>query len=213
MELTVVRTGGFAGVHERIGPVDADSLDGSLGLQIEAKVETIEFFDLPAELPERPIFDGFRYRVTVTVGDRTHSVRYGDGTKDRRGVNELVALMEKADAWFKMGIGLDMEFAAESFQWEAWYNRMPGVGDKDLHVAGKVGLPSSQAEVTLAPDNVGIVDDPSVFALRLTIVMPDVGDTLYVEREVGWHKDVGPDIKTVRIGGDVAAEMPVGERV
>jgi hypothetical protein len=213
MEATVVRTGGFAGVHERIGPVDADSLDGALGLEIEAKVEEIGFFDLPPELPERLIYDGFRYRVTVTVGDRTHSVRYGDGTEDRRGVNKLVALMEKSGPWFKAEAGLAAEFAAESFQWEAWYNRMSGVDDKDLHVAGKVGLPSSQAEVTLEPYNDGIVDDPSVFVLKLTVVMPGVGDTRYVERDVGWHGNAGPDIKTVRICGDVSGEMPVGERV
>jgi hypothetical protein len=97
----------------------------------------------------------------------------------------------------------------ECSEWEAWYNRMPGVGDDDLHVSGKCGLESSNIEVVLTPGNEGIVDDPEVFVLELKFVRPSFGDTQYIEKDVEWHGDAGEGIKVVRIQGDVTETIEV----
>jgi hypothetical protein len=94
-------------------------------------------------------------------------------------------------------------------EWSAWYNRMPGAGDTDLHVVGRCRLPSGSIKVTLEPGNVGTVPDPSLFALQATVEVPEVGTGDWVEREVPWQGDAGQDVKTVRIQGDLQAEVPV----
>jgi hypothetical protein len=97
----------------------------------------------------------------------------------------------------------------ECTDWEAWYNRMPGAADPDLHVSGKCGLESSSIKVWLEPGNVGVVPEPDLLVLQLRTERPEVGDDMYVEREVTWQDDVGQDIKRVRIQGEAEAEIPV----
>ena len=94
-------------------------------------------------------------------------------------------------------------------QWDAWYNRMPGAEDPNLYVSGKVGCESSSIELSLEPDNEGPFDDPALFVLRLRASSPPVGDDQYVEKDVDWSDDVGPDIKRVQIRGECEAEIPV----
>ena len=93
--------------------------------------------------------------------------------------------------------------------WTAWYNRMPGTDDRELHVAGKVECESSSIQLSLELDSDGIVDEPDLIALRLTATMPAIGDTQWIVKDVGWSGDVGPDITRVRIQGDCQAEIPV----
>lgn len=93
--------------------------------------------------------------------------------------------------------------------WSAWYNRMPGADDPELHVAGKVECESSSVELRLELDNEGIVDEPDLIALRLTATEPDAGDTQWMVKDVEWRGDVGPDIGRVRIQGDCQAEVSV----
>lgn len=96
-------------------------------------------------------------------------------------------------------------------EWDAWYNRMPGTNDEDLHVAGKVGCPSSSIDPRLEPDNEGVVDDPSLFVLKLFAEPPPIGDDMYVEKDVAWADNVGAGIKRVEIRGACQAMIPVRE--
>ncbi len=84
MKITVLRTGGFAGVYEELGPVDTDELDAEVGKSVEAKADEVGFFDLPEKLPvDREIRDGYNYRMTIESGAETHTVSYADGTESR----------------------------------------------------------------------------------------------------------------------------------
>lgn len=107
----------------------------------------------------------------------------------------------------------DGQSAVRCEQWSAWYNRMPGRDDPNLHVAGRCGFPSGSMTWTLEPDNEGIVDDPELAVLRFTVHTPEVGTDDFVERDVTWSGDVGPDVKRVQIRGDADVEIEVGEAV
>lgn len=98
-------------------------------------------------------------------------------------------------------------------EWSAWYNRMPGERDPNLHVAGRCGFPSGSMTWTLEPDNEGIRDDPELAVLRFTVHMPEIGTDDFVERDVSWSGDLGPDVKRVRIRGDADVEIEVTEAV
>jgi hypothetical protein len=104
MELTIIRTGGIAGVHERLGPVSTDEVGGDIGGHIEKKVEEIGFFDLPAELPnDNRIIDGYQYELTIVAsGDRNYTVRWADGVEEKyqRDMGELRRLLEETGAKF-----------------------------------------------------------------------------------------------------------------
>lgn len=99
----------------------------------------------------------------------------------------------------------------ECLGWDAWYNRMPGAGDDDLHVAGKCRLESSSIGSRLVPSNEGIIDDPDVFVLSLEVERLPVGDYMLDEREVSSRGDAVQTVKRVRIQGGVSAEVPVRE--
>ena len=90
----------------------------------------------------------------------------------------------------------------ESFDWEAWYDQMPGTNDPDLHVGGTCRLMSSMIEVSLEPGDVGAVLEPGVVALQLKATEPEIHDELVTEKTVSWSDDVGPEIRKVRIQGD-----------
>ena len=100
-----------------------------------------------------------------------------------------------------------------SCEWSAWYNRMPGTSDPCLHVAGRCTLPSGSIQISLEPGNVGVGPEPGLFVLQATVEVPDVGTDDVVEREVSWEGDVGPDIKRVRIQGDLDADIDVTDAV
>lgn len=99
----------------------------------------------------------------------------------------------------------------ECFDWEAWYDRMPGANDDDLHVTGKCRLESSSIQVRLEPGNEGIVDEPDLFVLELEVERPPAGDDMVEEREVSWNGDAGQGIKRVRIRGGSSSDIPVRE--
>jgi hypothetical protein len=113
MKVTVRKSGGIAGVHEQIGPVDT-AQEGDAGGRIEAKIEQIGFFSMPKELPEEHrIIDGFGYGVSVDDGDRHHEVEYGDGTKreERQPLDELQGLLEE-NGWTYRDVPREAEPAA-----------------------------------------------------------------------------------------------------
>lgn len=83
--------------------------------------------------------------------------------------------------------------------WSAWYNRMPGADDPNLHVTGVCELTSGSqsAKLELRPD--GIVDEPGVVTFQLTIETAEFGDDRMSDYTVTWEGDVGSDINSVRI--------------
>lgn len=95
MQITVQRTGGIAGVNERLGPVDTDHVSGAVGSAISAKVEAIGFFDMPSELEPSGVYDDFHMSVHVVDGGRDHTVSCDALSKDpaARGLGELVKLL------------------------------------------------------------------------------------------------------------------------
>lgn len=94
-------------------------------------------------------------------------------------------------------------------EWSAWYNRQPPREDPNLYVAGRCMLRSGSISVRLKPGNIGIVPDPTLFALECSVDVPNVGTDDWVEREVSWRGDVGQEIEVVRIQGDLNAEVRV----
>lgn len=100
-----------------------------------------------------------------------------------------------------------------SCEWSAWYNRMPGTDDPHLHVSGRCQVPSGSIQIRLEPGNEGVIDEPDLFVLDAIINVPDVGTDDFVEREVTWEGEAGPNIKRVRIQRDLEAEIAVDDAV
>jgi hypothetical protein len=214
MEITIVRSGGFAGVHEKLGPVDTSKLPGDTGPRIESKVREVGFFELPGHIPEgqRHSTEPFDYVVTIQDGERQHTVRYDDNS-DHEAVLALAGLrrlLEESGASFK---AVPFELAAtanpDGFSWTAWYNRMPGIDDPKLHVSGTRTFGDSGVQLSLRRGNVGVVPEPGLVALDLTITRPQSGDDVQTEKRVDWSEEVGSEIDRVRIQGDAQQEIEV----
>jgi hypothetical protein len=97
---------------------------------------------------------------------------------------------------------------------DAWYNRMPGTDDGDLHVAGTCALASVSTELSLEPGDPGLSPEPGVFVLQLTATTPDAClDQVDEARQVEWKGDPGEEIKRVRIIGAAEAQLEVHDAV
>jgi hypothetical protein len=82
MQVTVRRSGGFAGIDEEVGSVDTASLDAGAREELERLVEETDFFGLPAAVEDDVGADQFRYDVTVSEGGTTHTFAFkGDGPR------------------------------------------------------------------------------------------------------------------------------------
>lgn len=211
MQVTVTRTGGFAGVHQQLGPVDTSRLDREIADQVERTLTELDFFNLPERLPTSDtVYDGFFYAVEVAADGRDHTVRTEDGAADPAAIElrRLIGLLEEAGSRFENHPMNSEADEVETRDWSAWYNRMPGADDPDLYVSGTCRLESSSVTVRLELDNEGIIDDPELVALKLVVTTPAIHDDQYVEREVSWHDNVGDGIRRVRING-VSVEIPV----
>ena len=79
MQISVVRTGGFAGLSETLAAADTDVIDRKAARALEAVVREMRFFSLPAVVGRSPIgADLERYEVTINDGQRRHTVAYTD---------------------------------------------------------------------------------------------------------------------------------------
>lgn len=211
MQITVTRTGGFAGLHQQLGPVDSSSLESEVADQVGRLVSELDFFHLPESLQGAPVMDGFRYTVQIIDGDHEHTVAT-EGIADdpvMTRLHELITVLDQAVGFKNAPSSSALpDGVVMTRDWSAWYNRRPGSDDPDLHVSGTCGLASSSVTVRLEPGNVGTVPEPDLEVLQLGVTKPDTGDDRYVECEVTWQDDVGPDKKRVRING-VLDEIPV----
>lgn len=216
MQITVVRTGGFAGVHELLGPVDTDNTDSELGTRIRAAAEDLHFFRLPESLPAGRIIDGFNYLITIVAAENNHSVRFDDGSpgSEASKLRELIDLLEEAGAGFVDNVASETQSDThvDIHDWAAWYNRMPGTTDPDLHVSGTCSIGGSTM-LFLRPGNEGIVDEPDLFVLELVIHANGPEGNSRADRVISWHGDVGSNITRVRINGADVPELAVTEAV
>lgn len=184
-------------------------------LEFSRKVEEIGFFELPEKLPSTgaPIPDGFSYAMTVEAEEGQHTVHYGSDSEAgaRRSLFEVQKLLIESGQRFKWNAPLLALVDPGGFSWEAWRNRMPGSHDPDLHVVGSCVFPTTGVRLSLEPTNVGIVPEPDLLALELTIERLGSGEDRITEKYAVWSGDVGTEVERVRIQGDAEAEFAVTE--
>ena len=79
MNISVKRTGGFAGLTEEVASLNTATLDATASRQIEQLVKNIGFFALPAKVVSQAIgADYFSYEITISEGARHHTVTFVD---------------------------------------------------------------------------------------------------------------------------------------
>jgi len=84
---------------------------------------------------------------------------------------------------------------------------MPGADPdrgKIVRVSGTCQCESDGYEITLEPTNEGVIDDPSLMALRCVIESPEEGPTVMTDEPVNWEGAVEASVTRIRIdcGGD-----------
>lgn len=87
-----------------------------------------------------------------------------------------------------------------SHGWYAWYNRMPGADHKILRVSGFIVFPRGGYEVEVRDGDVGIIPEPGLFAIQITIAEPEAGPDVITTVPVYWQGEV-EGVTTVRIQG------------
>ena len=91
MQITVRRSGGFAGITET-KTVDTSRLDPSAAQQVEQIIAALDFFSLPIEDTERAIgADMFQNEVTVRDGNQQRTIAFNDdGQQQTAALRHLV---------------------------------------------------------------------------------------------------------------------------
>lgn len=79
MQIYFERNGGFAGIRFQTS-VNTEELPPQLATPLRDMVYNASFFDLPQQpqMIDPHVADRFTYRLTVTDGERTHTVEMGD---------------------------------------------------------------------------------------------------------------------------------------
>ena len=94
MRISVKRIGGYAGVSEEVASADTAILDPARAQQLEQTVRACRFFDLPPHVPGATVgADLFRYEITVTEGDRRHTVTFDEDGPEIVPLRDLVAAL------------------------------------------------------------------------------------------------------------------------
>lgn len=79
MRITVTRSGGFAGLRERIADIETTELPEVDASRIRTLVERCAFFSLPETMVGTELgADRFGYQITVREGPREHSVSFSE---------------------------------------------------------------------------------------------------------------------------------------
>ncbi len=77
MKISVIRTGGYAGLSDELVALDTADLDATAARRVEELVRGIRFFELPRDIAGGAIgADMFRYEIAVTDADRQHSIGF-----------------------------------------------------------------------------------------------------------------------------------------
>lgn len=98
MEIRISRTGGFAGIEEELARVDTAELDPERAAALVGRLDEVDFYALPSELPTQDVgADQFTYSITVSGHQGQHTVSFpddGTGTAAAGGpVGEIVNLV------------------------------------------------------------------------------------------------------------------------
>ena len=79
MQISVRRSGGFAGLTEQLATVDTETLEPARRRSVEEAVRDSDFFHLAAVIAGGTTgADLYRYEVSITDAGRSHTVAYGD---------------------------------------------------------------------------------------------------------------------------------------
>jgi len=98
MRITVIKTGGIAGVREELGPIESEAIADDLRAEIEEELRRVRFEEMPTEPPpHEPIRDGFNFLIEVVDGDRSHQVACDEA--EMRGLERLLGLLEQAGSY------------------------------------------------------------------------------------------------------------------
>src|SRR3954447_5061101 len=111
MQITVHRTGGIAGLNERLGPLDTTEHGG----KIEAKLEEVHLFDLPPHVSGGAGADVRHMGVLVSDPPRAHEVTFSELSDVARacGLFDLIELMvECGAAWEQVRVPEPVNSAA-----------------------------------------------------------------------------------------------------
>ena len=95
MNISVKRSGGFAGLSQGIAAVDTTKLQPTKAGQIEQMVQNLGFFELPVRVAGETVgADFFQYDVTVTSAGQQHTVSFlDDGSAGTAPLRKLVDLL------------------------------------------------------------------------------------------------------------------------
>ncbi len=94
MQISVKRSGGFAGLTENLADVNTATLPAGVKQQVEGAVKSLDFFQLPAAVPDQAVgADYQQYEITVSDGGRQHKVTFYDD--ESPGVAPLRNLVDK----------------------------------------------------------------------------------------------------------------------
>jgi hypothetical protein len=95
MRISIKRTGGYAGVTEDLASVDTATVHAAAAREVEKIVEESRFFALPANSCGGIGADQFQYEITVTEGQRQHTVTFDDESPESASLHRLRAAVEK----------------------------------------------------------------------------------------------------------------------
>ena len=96
MNISIKKSGGFAGITEDLGTIDTAKLGAGAARQVEQTVREIGFFDLPGTISGGVGADLFRYEITVMDGDREHTVTFeDDGSPETAPLRSLVDFLSQ----------------------------------------------------------------------------------------------------------------------
>jgi hypothetical protein len=77
MRISITRTGGFAGLSQRIADVDTRLLEPARAREIEALVQSTQFFRLPPRVAGDASGADFQsYEITIHENGRSHRVEF-----------------------------------------------------------------------------------------------------------------------------------------
>jgi hypothetical protein len=76
MRITLRKSGGYAGIESEPVSLDTAQLGSEQGDELGRLVEETSFFSLPESVEGDAGFDFFRYELTVTDDDHTHTVAF-----------------------------------------------------------------------------------------------------------------------------------------
>lgn len=79
MKISVIRSGGFAGLAEKVVEIDTTQIGVATAQQVKQMMQSIGFFDLPAFVSGGTIgADLFHYEITASDVGRQHTVGFDD---------------------------------------------------------------------------------------------------------------------------------------